>query len=87
MLHLKEKRQQNQKSAPVTLNCYAERWGSDYVARTEVSRFSERALNPKTLANLDAQGLGPKGRIRIGRKVLYPVHELIKWMEERAEVL
>ena len=62
----------------------AERWPSALVARTESARFSGGAISEKYLANLDSQGRGPKGRIRIGRKVCYPTAELARWLESRA---
>ena len=57
----------------VNLTTMAERWPSPYVARSEVKRFSGGILNPKYMANLDCRGEGPTGRIRVGRKVAYPV--------------
>lgn len=65
----------------------AKRWQSPYISRQEIGAFTGGILNPKTLANLDSQGKGPKGRVRVGRKVAYCVDELILWMEQRAEVL
>ena len=65
----------------------AENWPSAFVAREKVSEFSGGVLHPRTLANLDSLGKGPKGRVRIGRKVAYPVENLIKWLEARVEVL
>jgi hypothetical protein len=61
------------------------RWDSPYVARHEVGRFSGGLLNSKYLANLDSLGIGPEGKIKIGRKVAYDTEQLVKWMEERAE--
>ncbi len=61
-----------------------ERWPSALVARTEFSRFSGGAISEKYLANLDSQGRGPKGRFRIGRRIVYPVAEVIRWLESRA---
>lgn len=61
-----------------------EKWPSPLVARSELSRFSGGLLNSKTLANLDSNGTGPGGRVRIGRKVAYKVSSLIEWMESRA---
>lgn len=69
----------------VNLTTLAERWPSPYVARSLVERFSGGILNPRYMANLDSQGKGPEGRIRIGRKVAYPVASLISWLEARAE--
>jgi hypothetical protein len=59
------------------------RWDSPFVARCEVDRFSGGIINPKTLANYDSLGLGPSGRFQIGRKVAYPVEEVVKWLESR----
>ncbi len=68
----------------VDLSGMAERWGSGVVAREKIEEFSGGVIKPKTLANLDSMGQGPKGAVRIGRKILYPVAELIAWLESRA---
>ena len=65
----------------------ADSWPSPVVARQELEKFSGGILNPKTIANLDSQKKGPAGRIRIGRKIAYPVSSLISWMENRAEAV
>lgn len=65
----------------------AEKWKSPIVARTEIGVFSGGLLNEKSMANKDSLGVGVKGRFRIGRKVVYPVAELIKWLEARSEVI
>ena len=62
----------------------ATRWPSGVVARCEISKFTGGAISEKYAANLDCAGKGPKGRIRIGRKVVYPVAEVIRWLESRA---
>jgi len=62
----------------------AEKWPSPFVARQEVERFTGGIVNPKYIANLDSQGLGPEGRIRVGRKIAYPVIEFIQWLESRS---
>ena len=61
-----------------------ESWPSPLVARSEVSRFSGGTLNSKTMANHDSNGTGPRNRIRIGRKICYPVSSLIEWLEGRS---
>jgi hypothetical protein len=61
-----------------------DRWPSSHVARGQVSNFTGGIVNPRTLANLDSLGKGPKGRIKIGRKIAYPVSEFVKWLESRA---
>lgn len=62
----------------------ADQWPSPFVARQEVERFTGGIVNHKYLANLDSQGLGPEGRIRVGRKIAYPVREFVKWLEARS---
>jgi hypothetical protein len=64
------------------LHKLAEKWPSELVSRSEVARFSGGVLTPKYMANLDSQGDGPE-RMRIGRKVCYPVSSLVRWMKSR----
>jgi hypothetical protein len=61
-----------------------EKWPASIVARTECASFSGGLLHEKTLANYDSAGIGPEGRFRIGRKVVYPTKSLIAWMEKRS---
>ncbi len=74
-----------EKSSP--LRNMADRWTSSMVARTEIERFTGGIMSEKYLANLDSQGKGPAGRVRVGRKVAYPVTELIAWFEARSTVI
>ena len=62
-----------------------ETWPSTVVVRSEVKRFSGGILSGRTMANLDSQGAGPPGRFKLGRKTVYPVDELITWMQSRVE--
>ena len=62
----------------------AERWPSAWVARTQAERFTGGIISEKYLANLDSQGRGPTGRVRIGRKIAYPVADFVQWLESRA---
>ncbi len=62
----------------------AERWPSAIVARHEVGKFSGGLIHPRTLANKDSLGEGPRDRIVVGRKVAYTVEALIEWLEKRA---
>jgi len=66
-----------------SLSGLAAKWPSAFVARREVGRFSGGILHPRTLANLDSLGIGPK-RIKIGKTVAYPVEDLVLWMEARS---
>ena len=61
----------------------AKKWPSAMVARTEVGRFTGGMLSSKYMANLDSSGEGPI-RVRSGRKVGYPVDDLVAWMRERS---
>lgn len=69
------------------LKILAEKWPSAFVARQEICKLTGGIINPKYLANLDSKGLGPKGRLRIGRKIVYPVSSIIEWLESRASVI
>lgn len=71
----------------VALSSLADKWPSSFVAREKVGEFSGGILNPRTMANLDSLGIGPKGRIRISRKIAYKVEELCRWLESRSEEL
>jgi len=66
------------------LKTLADKWPSSLVARQEAKKFSGGIISEKTLANLDSQGIGPAGRLRIGRKVAYSVSSLIEFLEGRA---
>ena len=65
----------------------ADRWPSAWVARTEVEHFTGGIVSEKYLANLDSLGKGPEGRVRVGRKIAYPVLSLIKWLESRSQTI
>ena len=65
-----------------------EKWPSSFVSRDKVGEFSGGILHPRTLANLDALGKGPKGRIRVNnKKIAYPVDQLIEWMQSRCQAV
>ncbi len=69
------------------LSSMADKWPSPIVARTEAEKFTGGLISEKYLANLDCVNKGPAGRIRIGRKIVYPVQEFIKWLAARSEVV
>lgn len=64
----------------------AEKWPSAIVSREQIGTFTGGIMSPGRLANLDCSGLGPE-RIRIGRKVGYPVVSLVKWLSDRATTI
>jgi hypothetical protein len=65
----------------------ASQWGAPVVARAEVGKFSGGALSPKYCANQDSLGTGPKGRFKIGRRVVYRVDELVAWLREHSRAV
>lgn len=69
------------------LSDLGDKWPSKWVSRQSIGEFSGGILNPRTMANFDTRGLGPGGRVRIGKKVAYPVQKVIQWLEKRAEPL
>ena len=71
----------------MNLDSLIDKWPSPFVARDQriLDRFSGGLLNAKTLANADSRGLGPEGKIRIGRRVAYPVESLVAWLKDRLE--
>ena len=65
-------------------NKMAARWPSSIVARAEVKNFTGGGISPKTIANADSEGKGPTTRLVIGRRVCYPVSDLIDWLRKNA---
>lgn len=51
------------------------------------SKIQRGLLNPRTMANHDSDGTGPKNRIMHRRRVAYWVKDLIAWMEEHASYI
>jgi hypothetical protein len=66
------------------LDDLAEKWPSSNVARKSIKEFSGGHLSPKSMANKDAQGIGPP-RMRIGRQTVYPVKPLIAWLKSQLQ--
>ena len=44
-------------------------------------------IAPRTMANFDSLGLGPKQKVMIGGVVGYPRAALIEWLSERSQVI
>jgi hypothetical protein len=80
---------QQHNTIPFDITELAKRWPSPLVARDQkqLDKFSGGILNARTLANEDSLGTGPKGRIKVGRKVAYPVESLIQWMRDKTETI
>lgn len=71
----------------ISFSALLDRWPSAWVARTKIQEFSGGIITEKYLANLDSQGRGPVGRVRIGRKIAYPANEIVRWLEARSEAV
>jgi len=65
----------------------AAKWPSSVVSRSEVPRFTGGLMTIKYIQNLDSAGLGPAGRVRVGRKIVYPVDAFIEWLELRSSAI
>lgn len=68
------------------LSALADKWPSSVVSREQISNFTGGTIKPKYMANLDSKGEGPEGAILIGKKVAYPVMNLIAWLELRSKL-
>lgn len=58
-----------------------EKWPSTVVARCEIKQFTGGALSRKTLSKYDTEGNGPRGKFILGRRVCYPINQLIEWIK------
>ena len=63
----------------------ADKWPSAWVERNQLGKFSGGLIHPRTMRNYDSQGIGISEKVRIGRKVAYPVQAVITWLERRAD--
>ena len=54
------------------------------IARKDVGRLLGGVIAPKTLANRDALGIGPKARFNVGRTVCYETASLLDLVQELA---
>ncbi len=70
----------------VDLSKLAEVWGCPYVARNQLAKFAGGMVTAQSMAVFDSKGKGPKGRFLINKKIVYPVPELIAWLESRSEI-
>jgi len=53
------------------------------VPRPQIGNATGHLLHPRTQANLDCLGIGIKGRFRCGRVVVYPVKEVVQFIQAR----
>ena len=55
------------------------------VPRNKVGVLTGGLISPKSLANKDSLGLGPRKKVKFGGKVCYPREALIEWILEQIE--
>jgi len=60
-----------------------DKWPSNIVARSHFDRFSGYAISPKTIANLESLGQGPKNKFFVGGKAAYSVEDAIDFLRSR----
>lgn len=62
------------------------RWPSDFVAREKIGEFTGGIIHPRTMANIDSDKnrISPP-RVRFGKKIAYPVKELIEWLNQKID--
>ena len=70
-----------------TFQKMAMKWPSALVARQEIYKITGGLISPRTMANLDSQGKGPRERIVRGGKVAYDIDVLIEWLRENSKVV
>ncbi len=56
------------------------------ISRRDVGRFTGGLIAPRTMANLDSLGQGPRQRLRLGRNVGYTREAFLDWLAGRLEV-
>lgn len=61
----------------------AAKWKSTWVARKAISDFTGGLISSGHMANMDALHQGPRGAIRVGRDVAYPIDDLIFWLDSK----
>ena len=53
------------------------------IPRHQIGKATGNLLHPRTVANLDSLGKGISGRFRCGRSVVYPVKEVVQFIQAR----
>lgn len=61
------------------------KWPSSIVARSEIKKFTGGGISPKTVANADSIGRGPKDRFYLGKNTCYPVSSVIEWLKQKSK--
>ncbi len=53
------------------------------VPRNKIEIATGEILNSKTMSSLDSLNTGIKGGIKIGKKMCYPIDEIIKYIQSK----
>jgi hypothetical protein len=64
----------------IDLGKLKEQWGSAWIARNQVGKFTGGLVAPRTMANHDSFGTGPK-RFKVKNKTGYQIDDFIAWLE------
>ncbi len=62
----------------------AQTWNKPIVLRTQVKELTCGLFQPRTLANLDSRGKGPK-KYSCGGKVYYHTVDFLNWLSSKIE--
>ncbi len=57
---------------------------SGFITRENLEEATGGLYKGRLAANHDCRGEGIAGRFKIGRKVAYPVHRVVEFLEQRA---
>ena len=60
---------------------------SGWILRTDLTEKTGGLLHSRTAANLDSMGQGIPGRIKMNKKVAYPVQNIVKFLEQKYRVV
>jgi len=60
----------------------AEKWPSNIIARKKVGEFTGHIVTGKTVANYEAKGEGPDGKIKFGRNAGYIKAPFVAWLKK-----
>ncbi len=58
----------------------------DVIPRKKIANYFGGLLDPRSMANMDCRGVGPSGRVIVGRDVVYPKIELLIWLQNRTKL-
>ena len=63
----------------------ADKWPSAWVERNQLWDFSGGLIHPHTIRNYDSRGCGIENKTKIGRKVAYPVVDVINFLNKKVK--